>query len=117
MSSIFFFICLATNYAVCQHKDILERHLPDNLKLTIAKRIENNLFSKVVHFKPLTIFAFVLHHGVSLPQVPFLSTMHCVGNIRTLFSAEVSRFIMNQTIGVIELVVWYFNSPPLESTR
>jgi hypothetical protein len=30
-----------------QHKAILERTLPDNLKLSIAKRIENNLFAKV----------------------------------------------------------------------
>jgi hypothetical protein len=30
-----------------QHKAILERTLPDNLKLAIAKRIENNLFGKV----------------------------------------------------------------------
>ena len=31
-----------------QHKAILERKLPDNLKLSIAKKIENNLFSKVL---------------------------------------------------------------------
>jgi hypothetical protein len=30
-----------------QHKAILERKLPDNLKLAIAKTIENNLFAKV----------------------------------------------------------------------
>jgi hypothetical protein len=34
-----------------QHKDILERHLPDSLKLNIAKRIENNLYSKVVYIQ------------------------------------------------------------------
>ncbi len=31
-----------------QHKTILERNLPEALKLSIAKKIENNLFSKVV---------------------------------------------------------------------
>ncbi len=31
-----------------KHKQILERSLPDTLKLSIAKKIENNLFSKVV---------------------------------------------------------------------
>ncbi len=30
-----------------QHKKILERTIPDVLKLSIARRIENNLFSKV----------------------------------------------------------------------
>ena len=29
-----------------QHKAILERQLPDKLKMAIAKQIENNLFSK-----------------------------------------------------------------------
>ena len=32
---------------VWQHKTLLERKLPDALKLAIAKQIENNLFSKV----------------------------------------------------------------------
>ncbi len=30
------------------HKTLLERKLPDALKLAIAKQIENNLFSKVM---------------------------------------------------------------------
>jgi hypothetical protein len=30
-----------------QHKKILERTLPEALKLSIARKIENNLFSKV----------------------------------------------------------------------
>jgi hypothetical protein len=30
-----------------QHQTILERTLPEALKLSIAKKIENNLFSKV----------------------------------------------------------------------
>jgi hypothetical protein len=30
-----------------QHKKILERTIPDVLKLSIARKIENNLFSKV----------------------------------------------------------------------
>jgi hypothetical protein len=31
-----------------QQKDILKRNIPENLKLAIAKKIENNLFSKVL---------------------------------------------------------------------
>jgi hypothetical protein len=31
-----------------QHKKILERTIPDALKLSIARKIENNLFSKVL---------------------------------------------------------------------
>jgi hypothetical protein len=30
-----------------QQKEILKRSIPENLKLAIAKKIENNLFSKV----------------------------------------------------------------------
>ncbi len=70
-----------------QHRDILERHLPDQLKLNIAKRIENNLYSKVVKGLPAT--ACMTGPDLVFSQVPFLSTMHGVGNIRTLFSAEV----------------------------
>ncbi len=36
-----------------QHKAILQRKLPDNLKLAIAKTIENNLFSKVAALIPV----------------------------------------------------------------
>jgi hypothetical protein len=32
-----------------QHKKILERTIPDALKLSIARKIENNLFSKVCY--------------------------------------------------------------------
>jgi hypothetical protein len=38
-----------------QHKAILERKLPDNLKLAIAKTIENNLFAKVFAKCPLAV--------------------------------------------------------------
>ena len=31
-----------------QQKEVLSRNLPENLKLAIAKRIENNLFEKVL---------------------------------------------------------------------
>jgi hypothetical protein len=34
-----------------KHKKILERSLPDALKISIAKKIENNLFSKVFLFE------------------------------------------------------------------
>jgi hypothetical protein len=30
-----------------QYKELLERQLPENLKLLIAKQIENNIFAKV----------------------------------------------------------------------
>ncbi len=36
------------NLNVRQHKALLERKLPDALKLALAKQIENNLFSKVI---------------------------------------------------------------------
>ena len=39
-----------------QHKAILERQLPDKLKMAIAKQIENNLFSKAsACFLPVTL--------------------------------------------------------------
>jgi hypothetical protein len=41
------FFC-ALDYLL-QHKKILERKLPESIKLSIAKKIENNLFSKVFH--------------------------------------------------------------------
>ena len=34
-------------YLHIQHKAVLQRKIPDRLKISIAKRIENNLFSKV----------------------------------------------------------------------
>jgi hypothetical protein len=39
-----------------QLKDILQRKLPDALKLSIAKQIENNLFAKV-------LYAFAISNG------------------------------------------------------
>ncbi len=38
--------------AMLQHRAIVQRKIPDALKLAIAKRIENNLFSKVRHSDP-----------------------------------------------------------------
>jgi hypothetical protein len=35
------------NGTLRQYKSILQRSLPEKLKLTMAKRIESNLFSKV----------------------------------------------------------------------
>ncbi len=41
---------MAVKILCIQHKQILERTLPDAIKLVaIAKKIENNLFSKVWH--------------------------------------------------------------------
>jgi hypothetical protein len=37
----------ADSFVSIQNKQILERTLPDALKLAIAQKIENNLFSKV----------------------------------------------------------------------
>ncbi len=34
-----------------QHKKVLEKVLPESLKITIAQRIENHLFSKVRTFR------------------------------------------------------------------
>ncbi len=36
------------NSLLLQHKSILQRKLPESIKLSIAKEIENNLFSKVI---------------------------------------------------------------------
>jgi hypothetical protein len=38
---------MTTHTGHVQQKDILSRNIPDNLKLSIAKRIERGLFSKV----------------------------------------------------------------------
>jgi len=53
-------------YEAQQHKNILERTLPDALKLSIAQKIENNLFSKIM----------------------FLVGLKAMGEIRTLFAGE-----------------------------
>jgi hypothetical protein len=52
-----------------QHKMILQKAMPEDLKLSIAKKIENNLFSKVLLF--YTVF-----------------TSEC----RAAFSPDVSRY-------------------------
>jgi len=56
----------AIDYQHQQHKKILERTIPDVLKLSIARKIENNLFSKI----------------------SFLVGLNEMGEIRTLFTAE-----------------------------
>ena len=91
---------LLTSFHGCvdQQRDILSRSLPENLKLAIAKRIENNIFSKVKKnfYEPtnkLSLSLLSLHFNkvTSLHlQVPFLTGMHGLGDIRTMFSAEVS---------------------------
>jgi len=58
--------CFRIDYVHDQHKAILENQLPENLKLAIAKKIENNLFLKV----------------------PFLTGMSSISEIRTIFAAE-----------------------------
>ncbi len=57
------FIYLPMNLPTIQHKKILERTIPDALKLSIARKIENNLFSKVCQLylvKPVTALTLVL---------------------------------------------------------
>ncbi len=71
-----------------QHRALLERKLPDSLKFEIAKRIENNMFSKVLtHLKLFSIRQI----KILRMQVPFLSGMKGIGQIRTTFSAEVLK--------------------------
>ena len=41
-------LLILVHHACIQNKAILERRLPDALKLAIAHKIENNLFSKVI---------------------------------------------------------------------
>ena len=66
----------------------MERALPDSLKLSIAKKIENNLFSKVIGFNNRFILNPIKFKGLNL-QVTFLSGLKAVGEIRALFAAEV----------------------------
>ena len=80
-----------------QHKKILERSLPDTLKLSIAKKIENNLFSKVIQSKrrfSLVTIALTLFQM----QITFLSGLKAMGEIRALFAAEVSLNMFSQNI-------------------
>ena len=53
-----------------QHKAILERRLPDTLKLEIAKKIENNLFSKVVHRSQHVCFSCALQRADNATSCP-----------------------------------------------
>ncbi len=79
-----------SNFISCrilQNKNILERSLPDALKLEIAQRIENNLFSKV-GFKNEFWWMYTSLWLFQL-QITFLSGLKAMGEIRTLFSAEV----------------------------
>ena len=73
---------------LAQHKKILERTIPDVLKLSIARKIENNLFSKVGNF---TCCMFFLGVFDSFPciQISFLVGLGDMGEIRTHFTAEV----------------------------
>jgi hypothetical protein len=74
-----------------QHKKILERTIPDVLKLSIARKIENNLFSKVC--QPLVLKSPIVYHSsytcVIYIQITFLVGLSAMGEMRTLFTAEV----------------------------
>ena len=67
-----------------QHKQILERTLPDALKLSIAKKIENNLFSKVLIRNiscielPLSWLLFKCRFPFLLDSKPWEKPGHCL---------------------------------------
>ena len=82
-----------------QQKSILERTLPESLKLAIARRIENNLFSRVnsIGFFPfIESYSFLFWQSQKrlirslfwVDQVPFLTGMGAISEIRTLFAAQ-----------------------------
>ena len=89
-----------------QQKSILERTLPESLKLAIARRIENNLFSRVnsIGFFPFIFIPFFCNLIIKadssifqkrlirslfwVDQVPFLTGMGAISEIRTLFAAQ-----------------------------
>ncbi len=77
------------NLPLLQHKKILERTIPDVLKLSIARRIENKLFSKVWILREGWC-AFSLRIWISVGfQISFLVGLREMGEIKTLFAAEV----------------------------
>ena len=56
-----------------QLKDILQRKLPDSLKLSIAKQIENNLFSKVPGYSLLLVAKLHSVQPLTFPSFRFRS--------------------------------------------
>ena len=85
-----------------QQTRALEKPLPEAWKLAIARKIENNLMSKVnlpcvtrieSSCKPKYSTTASLDSATEflLVQIPFLSSLADMGEIRTLFSAEVSK--------------------------
>ncbi len=83
-----FALILFCSQLCMKHKKILERALPEALKLSIARKIENNLFSKVIEFKGFnnrhvseSLYTLFMH------QISFL--VGVISEIRTLFAAEV----------------------------
>ena len=92
--SLWFTLLRRDRYAksdfLLQLKDILQRQLPDSLKLSIAKQIENNLFAKVLLVKKrLDCNIIIVIVLLPLLQISFLVGLRGIGEIRTLFSAEV----------------------------
>ena len=80
-----------------QNKTILQRALPPALKLAIAKKIENNLFSKVKERSRLLRFQASGRSMIILrdfAKVSFLVGLGGIGEIRTLFAAEASECIV-----------------------
>ena len=68
-----------------QHKKILERTIPDVLKLSIARKIENNLFSKVYNLFLLN-FNLNIWHPVwfFLFKARLIRHYQCIGSILRL---------------------------------
>ncbi len=83
-----------------KHKKILERTIPDSLKLSIARKIENNLFSKVQSFSSVLDDSRFLNKQTYFLwfQISFLVGLKEMGEIRTLFTAEVYTSITPRTI-------------------
>ena len=98
---------LARPWIFRQHKKVLEKVLPEYLKITIAQRIENHLFSKVKyfrkHFNCMCLFSSILESNrISLAfiensfvtNVAWWSRSNVAQIIRTLFACDRSRCMM-----------------------
>ena len=74
-----------------QRKNILQKVLPDMLKISIARNIENDSFTKVILNQVAFLFVSCNWIRNCMFQVSFLAGLHEIAEIQTLFSAEVSH--------------------------
>ncbi len=90
-----------------KQKNILERTLPDALKLLIAQKIENNLFSKVCTFQSVLPSYIQISRDISdcRLQIMFLVGLKGMGEIRTLFAGEVCRTEMRHYVFKLDSVL------------